>query len=124
MPNWLWVALGGATGSALRYGVASTVQRWSGGGWPLGTLAVNVTGSFIMGWIAALVLTKGIAADPARHLLLVGVLGGFTTFSAFSLETLQLFQNGHWGSAAANIAISVTGCLLATWAGFSLTGRA
>ncbi|MDA1001045.1 MAG: fluoride efflux transporter CrcB [bacterium] len=124
MPNWLWVALGGAAGSALRYGVANTVQRWSGGAWPLGTLSVNVIGSFVMGLIAALVLTRGFAPDPTRHLVIVGVLGGFTTFSAFSLETFQLFQNGHWGSAAANIAISVAGCVLATWAGFSITGRA
>ncbi len=119
--DWVWVALGGAAGSVLRYGVGGAVQRWSGSGWPLGTLAVNIAGSFIIGWLAQLILARGIMPPQARLFVMAGLLGGFTTFSTFSLETLRLIQQGGWAPAAANIALSVVGGLIAAWAGFAIS---
>lgn len=121
MPQWLWVALGGALGSVLRYQVAGAVQRWNGSDWPLGTLAVNLLGSLLIGGLAHLVLSRGLLSAEARLFMMVGILGGFTTFSAFSLETLRLLQQGAWEYALANMALSLTGGLAAAWAGFALT---
>ena len=119
--DWVWVALGGAVGSVLRYGAGGAVQRWNGSDWPLGTLAVNIAGSFIIGWLAQLILTRGIMPPQARLFVMVGILGGFTTFSTFSLETLRLIQQGGWAPAAANVALSVVGGLIAAWAGFAIS---
>lgn len=119
--DWVWVALGGALGSVLRYTAGGAVQRWNGSDWPIGTLAVNIAGSFIIGWLAQLILARGIMAPQARLFVMVGVLGGFTTFSTFSLETLRLIQQGGWGPAAANVALSVAGGLIAAWAGFAVS---
>lgn len=121
MIDWLWVAIGGALGSVLRYGAGGAVQRWNGSDWPLGTLAVNIVGSFIIGWLAHLILERGIMAPQARLFVMVGVLGGFTTFSTFSFETLRLLQQGGWAPAAANIVFSVAGGLIAAWSGFALS---
>ncbi len=118
--NWLWVAGGGAIGSALRYGLVLGVHRWLGGGWFFGTLAVNLIGSFAIGWASRLFLSGEFLGAGGRLFLIVGLLGGFTTFSAFSLETLQLLQEGSWRLAALYVALSVAGCLLAVWAGFHL----
>ncbi len=118
--NWLWVAGGGAIGSTLRYGLALGVQRWLGAGWPYGTLAANLLGSFAIGWAFRLLMARALLGEGGRLFFVVGVLGGFTTFSAFSLETLRLLQSGAWPSAALYVACSVAGCLLAAWAGFRL----
>lgn len=115
----IWVAAGGALGSALRYGMAGAVQRWNGTDWPLGTFSVNLVGSFVIGALTALVLSRGILSPQARLFVLVGTLGGFTTFSTFSLETLRLLQQGLWWSALTNVALSVGGGLFAAWAGFA-----
>ncbi len=115
------MAIGGAFGSVLRYGAGGAVQRWNGSDWPLGTLAVNIVGSFIIGWLAHLILERGIMAPQARLFVMVGVLGGFTTFSTFSFETLRLLQQGGWAPAAANIVFSVAGGLIAAWSGFALS---
>ena len=120
MLDWLWVAIGGAAGSMMRYGTVIAVQRMTKGEFPLATLAVNIVGSFIIGWLAFLVLERDFMSVEARLVVMVGVLGGFTTFSTFSLETLRLLQGGGWSAAAANIALSVAGSLLAAWAGFSI----
>ena len=114
--NWLWVAGGGALGSALRYGLALGVQRRLGAGWPFGTLAVNLLGSFLIGWAFHLLVSREILAEGPRLFIVAGLLGGFTTFSAFSLETLRLLQEGAWPLAA----LSTAGGLLAAWAGFQL----
>ena len=119
--DWVWVALGGALGSVLRYGAGGAVQRWNGSDWPIGTLAVNLAGSFIIGWLAQLILARGIMTPQARLFVMVGVLGGFTTFSTFSLETLRLIQQGGWGPAVTNIVLSVAGGLFAAWAGFAFS---
>ena len=118
--NWLWVAGGGALGSALRYGLALGVQRRLGAGWPFGTLAVNLLGSFLIGWAFHLLVSREILAEGPRLFIVAGLLGGFTTFSAFSLETLRLLQEGAWPLAALYVAISTAGGLLAAWAGFQL----
>ncbi len=121
--DWIWVATGGAVGSTMRYGMTGAVQRWGGGGWPIGTLAVNVVGSFAIGFLGALFLARGDAPSQARLLLLVGVLGGFTTFSTFSLDTLRLAQQGSWWPAFLNVALSVGGSLGAAWAGYAVAVR-
>jgi CrcB protein len=120
----LWVALGGALGSVARYACSGVAVRWLGAGFPYGTLFVNVTGSFTIGLLAALVTADGrpsLGAD-ARAFLLVGVLGGFTTFSSFSLETLNLARSGALAPAMLNVAGSVVLCLAAVSFGFATAG--
>ena len=116
-----WVAVGGALGSVARYAFSGVAVRWLGAGFPYGTLFVNVTGSFTIGLLAALVAADGrplLGAD-ARAFLLVGVLGGFTTFSSFSLETLNLARSGALGAAALSVVGSVVLCLAAVSLGFA-----
>jgi CrcB protein len=120
MFDWAWVAIGGAVGSVMRYGTAMAVQRWTRLGFPLATLAVNIIGSFIIGWLAYLVIERDFMSVQARLVVMVGILGGFTTFSTFSLETLRLIQQGGWQAAALNIGLSLAGGLFAAWAGFTL----
>lgn len=113
---FLQVALGGAIGSAARYGVTLAAARMTG--LPLGTLAVNVAGSFLMGLLAATLALRG-----NQHLapfLLTGILGGFTTFSAFSLDTLTLWERGEAGLALAYVFGSVLLSLLAIIAGLAI----
>jgi CrcB protein len=119
-----WVALGGALGSVARYASSGIAVRWLGMEFPYATLFVNVTGSFTIGLLAALVASDGrplLGAD-GRAFLLVGVLGGFTTFSSFSLETLNLARSGALGPAALNVAGSVVLCLAAVSLGFATAG--
>ncbi len=120
MFDWAWVAIGGALGSVLRYGTTMAFQRLTRNELPLATLAVNLVGSFLIGWFAYLIIGRGVMSDQTRLIVVVGVLGGFTTFSTFSLETLRLVQEGGWFPAAANIVVSVGGGLLAAWAGFTI----
>ena len=110
----LVVALGGALGSVARY-VASTALRMAAPGFPWGTLLVNVVGGFAMGLITGYAASKpGALSDPLRLALTTGVLGGFTTFSAFSIETVLLWRDGQAGSAlvniGSNVALSVAAC--------------
>lgn len=116
MLNFLYVGLGGFAGAALRYGVSvlADALAWRGH-W--GTLAVNVLGSLAIGFCAPCFENS---AHPGRLFLVVGVLGGFTTFSSFSLDTLALFQNRGFGPAALNVLLNVGVCLVAVWAGFKL----
>jgi CrcB protein len=121
---YVWVALGGAIGSVARLACSLAAVRWFGAAFPWGTLFVNVVGSFAIGLLAALVAADGrplLGAD-ARAFVLVGVLGGFTTFSSFSLETLALARSGALGAAGANVALSVALCLLGTGLGFAAAG--
>ena len=119
--TYLLVALGGALGSVARYAVSLGAARWLGAGFPWGTLIVNVAGSFAIGLLAALVTADGRPAlgSDARALVMVGILGGFTTFSSFSLETLTLARAGELGAAAANASLSLVLCLGAVWLGFA-----
>jgi fluoride exporter len=119
MENYLWVALGGAIGTTGRYWLSGVVARAFGETFPWGTLIINVTGSFVIGFFAALTGPDGrvFASSTTRQFVMVGLCGGYTTFSSFSLQTLNLMNDGEWANAAANIGLSVILCLLAVWAG-------
>lgn len=119
--SYLWVALGGALGSVARFGVTNFISRSVGAGLPWGTLLVNVSGSLIIGAIAGLISLEGrfLDAPDARAFVMIGVLGGFTTFSSFSLESLNLARDGEWMLAGANIALSVVLCLAAVGIGYA-----
>jgi fluoride exporter len=118
MKNTLLVALGGALGSVLRFWLGGWVATKAGA--PLwGTLFVNIAGSFVIGALDGLMSGSPII----RLFLMVGLMGGFTTFSAFSLQTLALLHDGNVGLAIVNVAISIVACLIAVWLGF-LAGRA
>jgi len=123
MSQLLAVAFGGACGSVLRFLVSTGFYQWLGRSFPFGTLAVNVIGSFLIGLLAeALILQRITFTLEYRAAILVGVLGGFTTFSSFSLETLYLMEQGAWAKAALNVALSIVACLFAVWIGL-LLGR-
>jgi CrcB protein len=103
--TFLQVALGGAIGSCLRYGVGLGVLRLAGPGFPIGVLAVNIIGSFLMGAFAVATVERGLA--HLNPLVMAGLLGGFTTFSAFSLEAVTLWERGAMGQAALYVGLSV-----------------
>jgi CrcB protein len=120
----LAVALGGGLGALLRYWTATAVQSWRGADvFPWGTLVVNVVGCFAMGVVAALVERRLLVAPEARAFVAVGVLGGFTTFSAFAQETSTAFRTGAPLVAVANVAASLALCLLAVSAGRFVAAR-
>ena len=114
------VALGGAAGSLARYWMAELFAAFGMSAIPWATLAANVSGSFLIGLIAALTGPDGrvLVAPDVRLFWMVGVCGGYTTFSSFSLQTLTLAQRGEWGKAGLNVALSVVLCLLAVWLGY------
>ena len=116
----LLVALGGALGSVLRYKIDGWVQAGAGGAFPWGILVVNVTGCFVAGLLMTVLLERTAVSDEVRTGLLVGVLGGYTTFSTFSLQSLDLADAGLWGYVALNVLASVAGALLAVWLGQQL----
>ncbi len=123
MGSYLWIGLGGALGSIGRYWMAGMVDgrinAAFAGQFPYGTLTVNILGSFVIGLLAGM---EGLSGQ-ARLFLMVGFCGGFTTFSAFSLQTLDLLRDGLLLRAGGNILLSVLLCLLATWAGLALIQR-
>lgn len=108
MVNYLWVALGGAVGSVARFWLSGVIARHFGETFPLGTLLVNVSGSFIIGLFATLCGPEGrwLAPPSLRIFFMIGVLGGYTTFSSFSLQTLNLVREGEWLSAGLNALLS------------------
>ena len=117
------IALGGAVGSVLRYLLSNGIYLWLGRGFPYGTLSVNLIGSLLMGLMAeALILQRVVLSLEYRAAILVGVFGGFTTFSSFALDTFYLLEQGQLSKAALNIGSNVLGCLLAVWLGM-LAGR-
>jgi fluoride exporter len=112
------VALGGAVGSVFRYLLSNGMGIWLGKSFPYGTLTVNLLGSFLMGLMAeALILNRVMLSAEYRVAILVGVFGGLTTFSSFSMDTLMLIEEGAMSRAAVNIAANVLGCLLLIWMG-------
>lgn len=117
---FVWIALGGALGSVARFVTVTASNRLMGTSFPYGTLLVNVLGSFAIGFIATIMLRKYADAESARYFLTTGFLGGFTTFSAFSLELLQLMQGGETALALLYILASIVLGLLAVFAGFAL----
>ena len=110
----LWVMLGGALGSGARFLATGWVQRALGGAFPWGTLAVNVSGSFLLGVLIPVSLRAQVIGPVASVALSAGVLGGFTTYSSFSVETLALLQEGSTGAALANVALTFATCLVAS----------
>jgi CrcB protein len=124
----LLVALGGALGSVARYWAALLVDDRSnhifpwGQTFPWGTLLVNITGSFVIGFFATVTGPDGrwLAGSNARLFFMTGICGGYTTFSAFSLQTLNLAKDGDWLKAGANAVLSLVLCLLAVWLGHVL----
>jgi CrcB protein len=119
--TYLWIALGGALGSMARYGCSSLVAHWLGETFPWGTLIINVLGSFVIGFFAAVTGPDGrvLVAPDARQFVMVGICGGYTTFSSFSLQTLNLVRDGDLAAAGANVAGSVVACLIAVWLGYA-----
>lgn len=117
---YVWVALGGAIGSVGRFWLSGLVARHYGETFPWGTLVVNVSGSFIIGCFFTLTGPEGRWIAPVwfrQHLFMLGLCGGYTTFSSFSLQTLTLMQHREWLFAGWNVILSVVCCLGAVWLG-------
>jgi len=114
----LWIALGGGAGSVLRYLFGSMIQRAGGIAFPIGTLAVNVTGCLLIGILSQLFMNSQTHPE-LRAALVTGFCGGFTTFSAFSLESAGLMEGGEYGRAAAYIVLSAVLSIVATFAGIA-----
>ena len=124
MMPYLVVALGSALGGLLRYAISRAMIP-VGAGFPTGTLLINILGSFVIGFFGTLTLQTGKypASDNIRLFVMVGICGGFTTFSSFSLQTLDLMRSGAWSRALANVLLSVLLCLAAVAAGHVLAQR-
>ena len=120
MVTYLWVALGSALGGMARFWIASFVTRLTGPTFPLGTLLINIGGSFVIGLFAYLTGEDGrfVVTPDIRIFVMVGVCGGFTTFSSFSLQTLELAQSGEFLRAGGYVVLSVSLCLLFVWLGY------
>ena len=112
---YLFIGTGGALGACLRYFFTTTIDSWFGKPLPFGTLTVNVIGSFCLALLYGFIERGDLDAFPYRALVGVGLLGAFTTFSTFSVETLTLLENGLWVKALANVLLNVGTCLLAAW---------
>jgi fluoride exporter len=122
MMTYLWIAIGSALGGAARHWCTMVATAWFGATFPWGTLFINILGSFVIGLFFAVTGPQGRFDVPldAKLFVMTGVCGGYTTFSAFSLQTLSLFQDGAWLRGGAYIAASVVLCLIAVWAGYLL----
>ena len=107
------IAIGGAIGSVLRYLIQMQCINWFGTKFPYGTLLVNTLGSLLIGFLSIILLERFFVSAEIRFAIIVGLLGGFTTFSTFSLETLSLIQHGNYFSAASNIVLGVVLCISA-----------
>jgi fluoride exporter len=118
MTKWLLIAAGGAFGSVMRYALQGWVQRAVNGSFPIGTLVVNMIGCLVIGFLTALFTGPVLIREEYRIGLTVGILGGFTTFSTFGLESFALMNAGQFGFAALNITLSCGLGLFAVWAGF------
>jgi len=122
----LWTTLcigaGGAVGTIMRFWLSGVVARSFGERFPMGTLVINVTGSFVIGLFATVAGPEGrmMARPLTRQVFMIGVCGGYTTFSSFSLQTLNLARDGQWGYALLNIGLSLLLCLGGVWLGFLL----
>jgi fluoride exporter len=116
---YLFIALGGAAGSLLRYSLGGAVQRMSASGFPVGTMFVNVSGCFLIGVLLRHFMNMQVSND-LRALLIVGFCGGFTTFSTFSAETVALIELGEYTRATVYVVLSVGLCLLGTLAGITM----
>jgi len=122
MRNYLWIGFGGALGTVARYWLSGLIDRHFDETFPWGTLLVNVSGSFVIGFVATFSDPDGrfLINPTAREFVMIGLCGGYTTFSAFSLKTLKLLQDKQWLYASANIFGSVLLCLVGVWIGHIL----
>jgi len=122
MPIYLWIGVGSALGGMALYWCTGFAARMLGETFPWGTLLVNITGSLIIGFFATLTGPDGriFASSTVRQFVMIGLCGGYTTFSSFSLQTLSLTNDGEWLQAGGNIIGSVVLCLLAVWLGHIL----
>jgi fluoride exporter len=120
--SYFWIFLGGGLGSIARFAGSGFIARHFGETFPWGTLLVNVTGSFIIGFFATLTDTDGrwLVAPSVRQFVMIGICGGYTTFSSFSLQTLNLARDGDWFRAGANATLSFMLCMIAVWLGHLL----
>jgi CrcB protein len=120
MGMYIWIAMGSALGGVSRYFCSGLMARFIGETFPWGTLFVNVTGSFIIGFFAALTGPDGrvYAGSTTRQFVMTGFCGGYTTFSSFSLQTLNLIHGGELALAATNMSTSLVCCMIAVWAGY------
>ena len=117
---YCFIAAGGATGACLRYFVTTSVDSLFGKHMPFGSLTVNVVGSFALALLYGFIERHDLSDSPYRALIGVGLLGAFTTFSTFSVETLTFLENGLWFKAAANVFLNVGACLIAGWLAIQL----
>lgn len=123
MKENILIFIGAGIGGICRYWISNAVYFLLGRQFPWGTLVVNVTGCFLMGLLFVLTLERFDGSAPQfRALLLIGLLGGYTTFSSFSMETISLLESGDWTGGLINVIFSTAGCLAATWIGV-MTGR-
>jgi CrcB protein len=122
MVTYIWIAIGSALGGMARYWCSGVAARSIGETFPWGTIIVNVVGSFIIGFFATVTGPDGriFAGTLTRQFVMIGFCGGFTTFSSFSLQTLNLVNDGEWLQASGNIVGSVVLCLIAVWMGYML----
>ncbi|MBR1218741.1 fluoride efflux transporter CrcB [Bradyrhizobium sp. U87765 SZCCT0131] len=118
--SYLLVFVGGGLGATLRHAINMLCARWFGTGFPYGTFLINISGSIVMGLIAGYLAFRGQAAQPWRLFLMTGVLGGYTTFSAFSLDSMLLYERGEIGLAAFYVAGSVVLAIAGLVAGMAL----
>lgn len=117
---WLAVAIGGALGATGRYGVSVALASQSLK-FPVATLTVNILGSFLMGVFYIIIVEKALLSQEWRQVIMIGFLGAFTTFSTFSIETLHLFQAGHWQTAVIYLGVSFLLCVSAVYFGITIT---
>lgn len=120
--NALWIFIGGGLGSLARWGASGFIANTIGETFPWGTLLVNISGSFVIGAFAAVTGPEGrwLVSTSFRQFFIWGICGGYTTFSSFSLQTLNLAQDGQWLKAGLNCLLSVVLCLLGVWFGYLL----
>ena len=117
---YLVVLVGSALGGLARFLLSGLIGSQFGETFPCGTIVVNITGSFVIGLVAGLSMPGGrlVVSPVMRLFLMTGLCGGYTTFSAFSLQTFTLLNEGHWGKATGNVVGNVALCVLATWLGY------
>ncbi len=118
--NYLAIAIGGAIGACLRFALSEWMLHLFGRAFPFGTLLVNILGSFVIGLLYGLLITEQITPNPWRIFIGIGVLGAFTTFSTFSMDTVLLLQQGDWLKAVVNVVLNVVLCLTLAWLGLKL----